>query len=89
MKKSRLVRMLAANQVDGRFYRANDVVEVPPGTRQALIDAGHADGHPDAVTYCLESLGVAPQVHKVPAADSEVVSADPSSDAGGSPPTGQ
>lgn len=57
------VRMLVDALVDAIQYRGNQVVELPDLTAKRLIENGEADGHKDAVTYCLDVFGAEVIVH--------------------------
>lgn len=57
------VRMLVDALVDAIQYRGNQVVELPDATAKRLIENGEADGHKDAVAYCLDALKAEVIVH--------------------------
>ena len=61
------VRILVDHPVDGKKYRANDVVEFDAEAAASLIKAGLADDNKAAVAYALEQNGGVVVKHEKPA----------------------
>ncbi len=61
------VRVLVDHPVDGKKYRANDVVEFDSEAAASLIKAGLADDNKAAVAYALEQNGGVVVKHEKPA----------------------
>lgn len=60
------VRILVDHPVDGKKYRANDVVEFDADAAASLVKAGVADDNKAAVVYALEQNGGVVVRHEKP-----------------------
>jgi hypothetical protein len=60
---STTVRMLADHPVDGKAYKANQVVILPASIAKDLCALGVADADPAAVEYCIQELKASPVEH--------------------------